>query len=64
MNGVDNLRMGAYRALAQHIYSDFQKGDLAAAAELGRVLETIEGADAAPTPVMVAAVAELQQRVK
>ena len=41
MNGVDNLRMGAYRALAQHIYSDFQKGDLAAAAELGRVLERV-----------------------
>jgi len=23
-NGVDNSKMGAYRALAQHIYSDFQ----------------------------------------
>jgi hypothetical protein len=32
--------------------------------ELSRVLEAIEGADAAPTPQMVAAVAELQQRVK
>jgi hypothetical protein len=41
MNGVDNSKMGAYRALAQHIYSDFQKGDLAAAAELGRVLERV-----------------------
>jgi hypothetical protein len=40
-NGVDNSKMGAYRALAQHIYSDFQKGDLAAAAELGRVLERV-----------------------
>jgi hypothetical protein len=41
LNGVDNSKMGAYRALAQHIYSDFQKGDLAAAAELGRVLERV-----------------------
>lgn len=40
-NGVDNSKMGAYRALAQHIYSDFQKGDLAAAAEMGRVLERV-----------------------
>ncbi len=40
-NGVDNTKMGAYRALAQHIYSDFQKGDVAAAAELARVLERI-----------------------
>jgi photosystem II stability/assembly factor-like uncharacterized protein len=32
--------------------------------ELSRVLEAIEGADAAPTPQMVAAVADLQQRVK
>jgi hypothetical protein len=32
--------------------------------ELSRVLEAIEGADAAPTPQMAAAVAELQQRVK
>src|SRR5213082_653531 len=31
-NGVDNSKMGAYRALAQHIYADFQKGDLAGAA--------------------------------
>ena len=38
MNGVDNTKMGAYRALAQHIYGDFQR---AAAAELSRVLERI-----------------------
>jgi hypothetical protein len=41
LNGVDNSKMGAYRALAQHIYNDFQKGDIAAAAELGRVLERV-----------------------
>jgi hypothetical protein len=40
-NGVDNTKMGAYRALAQHIYSDFQRGDVAAAAEMGRVLERV-----------------------
>jgi hypothetical protein len=40
-NGVDNTKMGAYRALAQHIYGDFQRGDLTAAAELSRVLERI-----------------------
>jgi hypothetical protein len=40
-NGVDNSKMGAYRALAQHIYSDFQKGDLPAAAEMARVLERV-----------------------
>jgi hypothetical protein len=40
-NGVDNSKMGAYRALAQHMYSDFQKGDLAAAAELGTILERL-----------------------
>lgn len=40
-NGVDKSKMGAYRALAQHIYSDFQKGDVAAAAEMGRVLERL-----------------------
>jgi photosystem II stability/assembly factor-like uncharacterized protein len=32
--------------------------------ELSRLLEAIEGADAPPTPVMVVAVGELQQRVK
>ena len=40
-NGVDNSKMGAYRALAQHIYGDFQKGDLAGAAEMSRVLERL-----------------------
>lgn len=40
-NGVDNTKMGAYRALAQHIYGDFQKGDVTAAAEMGRVLERV-----------------------
>lgn len=40
-NGVDKTKMGAYRALAQHIYTDFQKGDIAAAAEMGRVLERV-----------------------
>jgi hypothetical protein len=40
-NGVDISKMGAYRALAQHIYGDFQKGDLAAAAELSTVLERL-----------------------
>jgi len=39
--GVDNTRMGAYRALAQHIYADFQKGDVAAAAQMARVLERV-----------------------
>src|SRR5262245_44636526 len=34
-NGVDNTKMGAYRALAQHIFADFQKGDIAAAGEIG-----------------------------
>jgi hypothetical protein len=41
LNGVDNTKMGAYRALAQHIYADFQRGDMGAAAELGRVLERV-----------------------
>ena len=40
-NGVDNSKMGAYRALAQHMFADFQKGDMAAAAELGTVLERL-----------------------
>src|SRR5438046_2336495 len=29
VNGVDNSKMGPYRALAQHVYGDFQKGDVA-----------------------------------
>jgi hypothetical protein len=41
VNGVDNRKMGAYRALAQHIYGDLQKGDVLAAAEMGRVLERV-----------------------
>jgi hypothetical protein len=32
--------------------------------ELSRLLEAIEGAEAVPTPAMVGAVTELQQRVK
>jgi hypothetical protein len=40
-NGVDNSKMGPYRALAQHVYVDFQKGDLAGAAEMARVLERV-----------------------
>ena len=40
-NGVDNSKMGPYRALAQHIYADFQKDDLAGAAAMGRVLERV-----------------------
>lgn len=37
--GVDNTRMGAYRALAQLSFQAFQKGDNATAAELARILE-------------------------
>jgi hypothetical protein len=37
--GVDNTKMGAYRALAQLSFQAFQKGDIATAAELSRVLE-------------------------
>ena len=40
-NGVDNSKMGAYRALAQRIYTDLQKGDVLQAAEMGRVLERV-----------------------
>jgi len=40
-NGVDISKMGAYRALAQHLYSDYQRGDLAAAAELATILERL-----------------------
>ncbi|HET8921950.1 MAG TPA: hypothetical protein VFN26_03020 [Candidatus Acidoferrum sp.] len=40
-NGVDKTKMGAYRAIAQHIYADFQKGDIAGAAAMGRVLERV-----------------------
>lgn len=37
--GVDNTRMGAYRALAQLSFQAFQKGDITTAAELARILE-------------------------
>ena len=40
-NGVDNSKMGPYRALAQHVYADFQKGDVTGAAAMGRVLERL-----------------------
>ena len=40
-NGVDNSKMGPYRALAQHIFGDLQKGDLTGAAEMSRVLERL-----------------------
>jgi hypothetical protein len=37
--GVDNTKMGAYRALAQLSFRVFQKGDKTMAAELARILE-------------------------
>jgi hypothetical protein len=37
--GVDNTKMGPYRALAQLAYNASQKGDNAQAAELARILE-------------------------
>lgn len=40
-SGVDNTKMGAYRALAQHAFAEFQKGDMATAAQLARVLERV-----------------------
>ncbi len=39
--GVDNTKMGPYRALAQLIYAEVQKGDLATAAQLSKVLERV-----------------------
>jgi hypothetical protein len=39
--GVDNTKMGAYRAIAQHAYVEFQKGDAAAAAQLAHSLERV-----------------------
>ena len=39
--GVDNTKMGAYRAIAQHAFWEFQKGDTAAAAQLARSLERV-----------------------
>lgn len=40
-SGVDNTKMGPYRALAQNVFAEFQKGDLATAAQLARVLERV-----------------------
>ena len=40
-SGVDNTKMGPYRALAQHAFTEFQRGDLATAAQLARVLERV-----------------------
>lgn len=40
-SGVDNTKMGPYRALAQHAFAEFQRGDLATAAQLARVLERV-----------------------
>jgi len=39
--GVDNTKMGAYRAIAQHAYIEFQKGDAATAAQLAHSLERV-----------------------
>jgi hypothetical protein len=39
--GVDNTKMGAYRAIAQHAYLEFQKGDTASAALLAHSLERV-----------------------
>jgi hypothetical protein len=38
-SGVDNTKMGPYRALAQLAFAASQKGENAAAAELARILE-------------------------
>ncbi|SRR5260370_38918497 len=37
--GVDNTKMGAYRALAELSFQAFRKGDNATAAELARILD-------------------------
>src|ERR1700757_3355742 len=37
--GVDNTKMGPYRALAQIAYAASQKGDFATAATLAKILE-------------------------
>jgi len=39
--GVDDTKMGPYRALAQVTFSAFQKGDPATAAQLARALELL-----------------------
>jgi hypothetical protein len=47
--GVDNSRLGAYRALAQLSFQAFQKGDREIAAELARILErTLDAAGRQP----------------
>jgi hypothetical protein len=39
--GVDNTKMGPYRALAQLAFAAFQKGDAPAAAQLAKILERV-----------------------
>jgi hypothetical protein len=39
--GVDNTKMGPYRALARLIYAAAQKGDGAGAAQLAKILERV-----------------------
>jgi hypothetical protein len=39
--GVDNTKMGAYRALAQIVYSAFQNGDHSSAAQHAKILERV-----------------------
>jgi hypothetical protein len=39
--GVDNTKMGPYRALARLAYAAFQKGDNATAAQLATILERV-----------------------
>jgi hypothetical protein len=39
--GVDDTKMGPYRALAQVIFAESQKGDAATAGQLARVLELL-----------------------
>lgn len=39
--GVDNTKMGPYRALAKLAYASFQKGDSATAAQLAHILERV-----------------------
>jgi hypothetical protein len=40
-SGVDNTKMGPYRALAHLAYAAHQKGDNATAAQLARILERV-----------------------
>jgi hypothetical protein len=49
--GVDNTKMGAYRALAQLSFLAFQKRDMATASELARIIErTWDAAEAGSGP--------------